>query len=77
MDSWFLQHKDGICFNLVNATGFKIIDDTCHVFYNGEIIKPTLSISKVEYPDKFEMLRKQYTEISENAPPKQKNESSE
>lgn len=69
MDGWFLQHKNGVCFNLSNATGFKVIESECHIFYNGDILHPTLTITKKEYPDLFEKLFQMYMKLSENAPP--------
>lgn len=66
MSGWFVQHRDGVCFRLDNATGFRIVDEECHIFYNGAILHPTLTIKKSEYPDKFSQLRELYDTLADH-----------
>ena len=63
MENWF-AHKDGMCFNLTNATGFLCTSTECHIYYNGSLIHPTLIINQIDHPEKFDELSKLYSKIT-------------
>lgn len=70
MNEWFIKHTQGMCFNLGSASAFQIDGDKCNIFYNGDMMHPTFTILKNEYPEKFAELETQYNELSQKAPPK-------